>query len=342
MRELRALRGPNYYHQRPVILMELDIGELETRPTDTVDGFRERIETMLPTLCRHTCSPGVAGGFLQRVERGTWAGHVVEHIALELQARVGHAITYGKTVGTDEKGVYRLVYRYLNEKVGLRAVEMAVALAADLFEGKTPVAEPFIEELSQLAEDAEFGPSTQAIVDEAARRGIPHIRLNEHSYVQLGQGKFQRRIEATLMDSTSALGVEIAADKTRTKQILAGAGVPVPRGRTVRTAEEAKSAAQALGYPVVVKPLSGIHGRGVSTNIANDTELLQAFERAARSSSRIVVEKHLQGLDFRLLVIDGKFTAAALRQPAFDRKRKRQHRNTYRDHEPRSEAGKRA
>lgn len=185
--EMRALRGPNYYSQRPVMLLHLDIGELEDRPTDLVPGFKENLEKILPSLYEHTCSPGVQGGFFQRIVRGTWAGHVVEHIALELQNLIGHNVTYGKAITLDERGHYQLIFRYLNEDVALRAGEMAVEIAENLFNGELTDVESMVEELKDIEEDSLFGPSTQSIVDEAKSRGIPHIRLNEHSYVQLAK-----------------------------------------------------------------------------------------------------------------------------------------------------------
>jgi len=217
IRQIRALRGPNYYHQLPVILMELDLGRVEEHPTDTVPGFRQMLEQTMPSLYEHTCSPGVRGGFFQRIERGTWAGHVIEHVAIELQQLIGHDVTYGKTITQKEPGVYHVVYRYKNEAVGLLAGEMALGIVQDLYRGQTTDITPLVAELHRRDAATRLGPSTQSIVTEAKRRGIPHLRLNEHSYVQLGQGKYQRRIVATLMDDTSALGTEIAASKGWTK-----------------------------------------------------------------------------------------------------------------------------
>lgn len=316
IKELRALRGPNYFSNSPVIFLQLDIGELEEKPTDLVLGFMENIEKTLPTLYEHTCSPGVKGGFFQRIKRGTWAGHVVEHVALELQNLLGHKVSYGKAVTRKEKGIYDIVYSYQNEEVGLKSGEMAVEIVEKLFKGETTDVEPLISELKSIYESTLFGPSTQSIVEEANRRGIPHIRLNDRSHVQLGQGKYQRRIEATLMDDTSALGVEIAADKERTKEILEENGVPVPQGKGVGSFEEALEFAKEIGYPLVLKPLSGNHGRGVTTNITSEEELKNAYELAREIDSYVVVEKFLKGKDFRIIVIDGKFQGAALREPA--------------------------
>ena len=315
--ELRALRGSNYYSKHPVIFMKLDIGELEMKPTDVVPHFKEDLSMMMPSLYEHTCSPGRIGGFYERLIRGTWAGHVIEHVAIELQCLSGHDVRFGKTYSTDEQGIYNLVYRYVDEDVGIRAGELAVAIIEDLFNGKITTIEPVLAELQKIMSWSMLGPSTASIVNEATSRGIPHIRLNENSYVQLGQGIYQRRIEATLMDNTSALGVEIAADKERTKSILSSIGVPVPQGYTADSVKEAQEVAENIGYPVVVKPLSGNHGRGITINITNKEELVIAFEKAQEVCDTVLVETYLYGFDYRVLVIDGKFVAATLRDPAF-------------------------
>lgn len=315
--EMRALRGPNYYSSDPVILMKLDLHELEIKPTDLVPEFKENIALMIPTLYDHECSPGKAGGFYERLIRGTWAGHVVEHVALELQCLAGNEVTFGKTFSTDEYGVYDVVYRYLDEKTGLRAGEMAVDIVEKLFEGIITEIEPLIIELIKLGESSMLGSSTRSIVNEATKRGISNIRLNEDSYVQLGQGIYQRRIQATIVDSTSALGVEIVGDKARTKSLLSSMGIPVADGLSVKTQQEALQAAEEIGYPVVVKPLTGNHGRGITINITDPEELILAFKMAAEICHTSIVEKYLEGFDFRILVINGKFVAATLREPAF-------------------------
>ena len=315
--ETRVMRGPNYYNRHPVILMKLDLESLTTKPTDTVPGFKDRLASMMPSLEEHRCSPGKVGGFYERLVRGTWAGHVVEHVALELQCLAGHEVTFGKTSHTDEPGVYDVVYRYRDYKSGLRAGEMAVELVEKLFEGISTDVEPLIVELKVIAASSLLGPSTQSIVDEATRRGISHFRLNQESYVQLGHGVHQRRIQATIMDNTSALGVAIADDKESTKKLLHSMGIPVPEGRAVRTAEEAVQAAEAIGFPVVVKPLVGNHGRGITVNVISTDELLVAYEIACEIGEICLVEKYLAGCDFRILVINGKFVAAALREPAY-------------------------
>lgn len=315
--ESRALRGPNYFHQKPVILIKVDLEELEEKPTDLVPDFKDNLEMMIPTMIDHTCSPGVRGGFFQRLKRGTWAGHVAEHIAIELQNLIGHNITYGKTVTLKDKGKYLIAYRYLNEAVGLMAGEMAIEITNNLFNGKTTSIEPYLKKLNEVNDETQFGPSTRSIVNEAEKRGIPHIRLNEYSYVQLGTGIFQRRIEATLMDSTSSLAVEIAGDKERTKNILKESNIPVPDGVIVNDEEDLSDVVSKLKFPLVVKPVSGNHGRGVTTNIKTYGGLIHAFNKAGEISSSVIVEQYLEGNDYRLLLIDGKLEAATLREPAF-------------------------
>lgn len=317
VKQMRALRGANYYHKKPVIYIQVELGDLEYKPSDEVPNMVENLKEMLPHMEEHFCSPGKRGGFFQRVKRGTWAGHVAEHIALELQSQIGHAVTFGKTYTRKPKGTYDIVYRYLNEQVGLRAGEMAIEITNNLYAGKMTEVAPLLEELQELACETEFGPSTQAIVDAAKKRGIPYIRLNEYSYVQLGQGKHQRKIEATLMDDTSALGVEIAADKDRTKTILSQSGVPVPKGEVISTWDEALRAAEKIGYPVVLKPLDGNHGRDVILNIKNKEELQAAFELLKDKKEALVIENYLKGNDYRLLVVGGKLIAAAKRIPPF-------------------------
>ncbi len=314
--ESRALRGPNLYSLYPVIFMKLDIGNLEQKPTDRMPGFKERLEKIMPTLYDHHCSPGHPGGFFERLERGTWASHIVEHIAIELQCLAGNEVTFGKSISTEEDSVYDIVYRYIDENVGLKAGEFAVSLVEKLFREKISDVEPMINKLKKIRESSLLGPSTNSIVLEAKKRGIPHIRLNEYSYVQLNHGRYQRRLQATLMDSTSALGVEIADDKEYTKQILGKMGIPVPEGISVNSASEARQAADKLGYPVVVKPQVGNHGRGITINISDEDKLTEAYYLAREVHETVLIENLLLGSDYRILVVNYKFTAAALREPA--------------------------
>lgn len=315
--EIRALRGPNYYSRHTVIFMRLDIEELEMKPTDLVPDFKDNISYMMPTLYEHRCSPGRIGGFFERLITGTWAGHVVEHVALELQCLVGHEVGFGKTFTTDKEGIYNLVYRYIDEETGIMAGKMSVEIVDELFRGKVSDIKVYLDKLNSVKDSNVLGPSTKSIVDEASAKGIPYIRLNEDSYVQLGYGINQRRIQATMMDNTSSIGVEIADDKARTKSLLSSMGIPVPKGYCADTYSEALEIANSIGFPVVVKPSSGNHGRGITTNIKQPKALLAAFNKAQEICNTVIVEKFINGFDYRILVIDNKFVAAALREPAF-------------------------
>ena len=268
--ETQVFRGPNYWSYDPAIRLLVDLGSLEDWPSNTIPGFIDGLLEMLPGIGEHSCSLGRRGGFGERLREGTWLGHVAEHIALELQRESGAHVYRGKTRSAGEPGRYNVIYGYWEERVGLAAGELAVRLVNHLVQP----AEDFdflaeLERLILLAERRAFGPSTQAIIDEAASRDIPWIRLNEASLVQLGWGKYQQRIRATMTSKTSALAVDIAGDKHVTRRLLASAGLPVPRGEIVRTEDEAVAAASAIGFPVVTKPLDGNHGRGVGLDLAD-------------------------------------------------------------------------
>lgn len=314
--EHRALRGPNFYARRPVTYMLLDIGALEDAPSDEIPGLPDRIKSWMPSLIEHRCSPGVRGGFFQRLDRGTWAGHIVEHIALELQCLAGMEVGYGKTRETTERGVYAVVYKHKDEACGLRAGEMAVEALQALIDGEAPDLESLVDELRELRQRNAFGPSTQSIVDAATARGIPVQRLNSQSHVMLGQGIHQKHIQASMTSDTSALGIAIAADKEWTKRLLDEAGIAVPRGRSCTELAEALRIADRIGYPVVVKPLDANHGRGITTDIRSADEVERAFEAAKSHHDQVIVERFLVGKDHRLLLIDGKLLAAARRDPA--------------------------
>ena len=315
--EHRALRGPNYYSRYPAVYMRLDIGDLEHRPSDGVPGIAERLQEMLPGIYEHRCSVGETGGFLQRVRNGTYAGHMIEHVAIQLQNEIGFSVGYGKTVDSYEPGIYNIVYRYRDEACGLAAGKEAAAIVEALFNGGDIDMAAVIARLKGVRDDNMLGPSTASIVEAARRRDIPFYRLTEDtSYIQLGHGCRQQRCQATVTGKTSILGHGIADDKDWTKQILGDAGVPVPRGQICYSWDEALEAAAYIGYPVVTKPLSGNHGRGVTTNIATEDELREGFDAAVRHHDSVVVEQFIRGEDHRLLVIDGKLVAAARRRPA--------------------------
>lgn len=314
--EHRALRGPNRYSRYPTIFMLLDIGEFEAQPSDTIDGFTDRLVNLVPSLQSHGCSIGGPGGFITRLRRGTWVGHIVEHIALEMQCLAGMQVGFGKTYDTSEQGIYKVVYRYRVESAGLLAGLEAVALVEAVAENQAFDIDASVMRLKELRENDFLGPSTNSIVEEAKRRNIPAILLNNANLVQLGYGSKQRRIQATMTDQTSALSVEIADEKFRTKELLGRAGIPVPEGAITETFEAAVRIAEDLGYPVAVKPEIGNHGRGITACVSNRQELEIAFASACKVCDSVIVEKSLIGHDFRVLVINGNMVAAALREPA--------------------------
>ncbi|HEY7761748.1 MAG TPA: cyanophycin synthetase, partial [Actinomycetota bacterium] len=317
--QTQVFRGPNYFSYEPAIRLVVDLGSLEQWPSNTLPGFNEALLALLPGIAEHSCSRGHAGGFLERLEEGTWAGHVAEHIAIELQRESGAQVYRGKTRGTGTPGQYNVIYGYWEEQVGLEAGRLAVRLVNHLVEPEQGFDFPSeLERLILLAERRAFGPSTQALLDEAASRDIPYIRLNDRSLVQLGQGKYQQRIRATMTSITSALAVDIAGDKHLTCQLLESAGLPVPPGAIVREVDDAVAAAKRIGFPVVVKPLDGNHGRGVGLDITSIRGVRGAFSRARKESRNgwVVVEGMIAGRDYRLLVVEGRMVAVAERVPA--------------------------
>ena len=305
--ESRVYRGGNIWSYDPSIHLVVDLGVLEGYPTDTLPGFTDRLVELLPGLENHTCSKGVRGGFIERLHEGTWLGHVSEHVALQLQQEAGHDQRRGKTREVKGRtGVYNVIYSYTNEEVGLAAGRLAVRLLNHLVqeeEGFDFAAE--LETFLTRAERTAFGPSTGAILEEAVSRDIPFIRLNSGSLVQLGQGVHQQRIRATMTSKTGALAVDIAGDKDMTTKLLGSAGLPVPKQETVRSAEGAVAAARRIGFPVVVKPLDGNHGRGVCLNLETDADVTEAFAVAEDQSRRgyVIVESMVTGRDYRCLIV---------------------------------------
>jgi len=318
--EIKVLKGPNYWSiRRPkLIQMKLDLENLEQKPTNLIPGFRERLEKMFPTMIEHRCSEAVRGGFFMRVDEGTWMGHVIEHIALEIQTLAGMDTGFGRTRTPEgeQEGVYYVVFSYMEEDAGVFAAKSAVRIAEALIAGKEYDLEADIQEMREIREDTRLGPSTGCIVEEAAKRGIPYIRLNKHSLVQLGYGVNQKRIRATIASTTSNIAVDIACDKEETKLLLEAAEIPVPRGTVIRTVEGMDAAIEKFGYPLVIKPIDGNHGKGNTTNIINREQALQAFAAAKEYGRSVIIEKFITGFDFRCLVINNKFICAALRTPA--------------------------
>lgn len=316
IKELRALRGPNRYSRHPVIFMVVDINEYENQPSDELEGFTDRLLSVMPSLQEHGCSIGRPGGFVERLQRGTWAGHIIEHIAIELQCLAGMDVGFGKTFGTSKPGVYIVAYRYRVESVGLKVAEQAVSLFEAVVGQTTFGIDQMISELKVLREDDMLGPSTFSIVEEAQSRGIPFRRLNNDSYIQLGYGAYQKRIQATMSNQTSAIAVEVADEKAQSKMHLQKSGIPVPYGFVVSTLEEAISAFNSIDGSVVVKPDVGNHGNGSTIDVETLKQLETAFQIAKDMYPRVIVEEYVKGFDFRLLVIDGILVAAARREPA--------------------------
>src|SRR5215510_12028410 len=318
--EIKVLKGPNYWSVRrtKLIQMKLDLEEMEERPTSKITGFRERLEKLLPSLIEHRCSEGVPGGFFHRVDEGTWMGHVIEHIALEIQTLAGMDTGFGRTRTPEgeKPGVYYVVFSYIEEDAGVYAAKASVRIAQALIDGKDYDMTEDIQNMRVIREDTRMGPSTGCIVEEAAKRNIPYIRLNKQSLVQLGYGVNQKRIRATIASTTSNIAVDIACDKEETKMLLEAAEIPVPKGTVIRTEEGLKDAVEKFGYPLVIKPIDGNHGKGNTTNITTWEQAIKAFHAAKEYNRSLIVEKFITGFDFRCLVINYKFICAALRTPA--------------------------
>ncbi|MBD2092337.1 cyanophycin synthetase [Microcoleus sp. FACHB-1515] len=320
----QTLRGPNYWSIRHhnLILMRLDLEDLRDRPSNEIPDFYQGLVEALPSLVEHYCSPGCRGGFLSRVQEGTMMGHIVEHVALELQSLAGMQVGFGRTRETSTPGVYQVVIEYTDEQAGRYAARAAVRLCQSIVEtGQYPQIEleQDLADLRDFAAQAALGPSTENIVKEAEARGIPWTALSTRAMIQFGHGVYQKRIQATLSSQTSVLGVELAGDKESTKRILGDAGVPVPRGTVIYYLDELEGAIEAVGgYPIVIKPLDGNHGRGITINITS-WELAEEAYDAAKAESRnkgVIVERYYTGRDHRVLVVNGKVVAVAERVPA--------------------------
>lgn len=316
--KIQALRGPNIWSvKRPYLIqMRLDLEEMENYPTHKIEGFRERIELLIPSLYEHRCSEGVPGGFFHRIDIGTWMGHVIEHIALEIQTLAGMDTGFGRTRETKTPGIYNVVFSYLEENVGIYAAEASVRIAEALIAGAPYDLEKDIQKMKEIREEYRLGPSTASIVEEAVSRKIPWIRLGTSSLIQLGYGVNQMRFQATITCNTSHIAVDIACNKQATKQMLEKASVPVAKGGICTDPEGLESIINNIGFPVVIKPLNGNHGRGASINVKTKEDAETGFEFARKISNKVIVEKYIEGFDYRLLVINNKLIAAAKRIPA--------------------------
>ncbi|MBC7694655.1 MAG: cyanophycin synthetase [Burkholderiales bacterium] len=316
--EIKVMRGPNYWsiRRKKLIVMKLDLETLEDLPTNKIDGFEKRIHVLMPSLIEHRCSEGKEGGLFTRIKEGTWMGHVIEHIALELQTLAGMECGFGRTRSTGTVGVYNVVFSYLEEAVGIFAAKAAVKIAEHLISGEAYDIESDIRQMRELRESVRFGPSTGSIVDEAIARDIPFIRINSESLVQLGYGKNQVRFRATMTDRTSSIAVDLASNKDETKRMLKDAAIPVAKGVCISNPDDLEDAVNSVGFPLVFKPLDGNHGKGASINVKTLEEAKAAFEHAKKYSRKVIIEKFITGYDFRILVINNRFIAAALREPA--------------------------
>ena len=316
--EIKTMKGPNYWSVRRhhLTVMVLDLEEMEQFPTNKIDGFGERLEAMFPSMYSHRCSVGCEGGFFQRVKEGTWMGHVIEHIALEIQTLAGMDVGFGRTRTYGEEGVYFVVFNHMVGKVGEYAAKASFRIAEALIANKEYDLDEDIMNMKEIRQNEGLGPSTSSIIKEAEARGIPWIRLNKYSLCQLGYGANQKRIQATVTSETSNIGVEIACDKEETKDLLEQAEVPIPKGDIIRTERGLKEAVDYVGFPLVIKPVNGNHGRGITTNINSLDEALIGFKEAKEVSRLVIVEKYINGEDHRLLVINNKLVAAAKRTPA--------------------------
>lgn len=328
--ETSVFRGPNVYALFPVIRHVVDIGVLEDWPSAKIGtDFIEGLLTALPGLHDHGCSYGVEGGFVRRLreDEGTWMAHIWEHVSIELQNVAGAKVTFGRTRGAGDAGVYNMVFEYEQEEVGLHASQLAIDLIRHLLPDELCDAEEKIEDFDfaiarddfiRAAQRRALGPSTASLVKAGLERDVPWLRLNEYSLIQLGYGRYQKRIQATITSETDYIAVELASDKEATNRILADLGLPVPQQRAVNSAEDAVRAAHRIGFPVVVKPLDGNHGNGISINLTTDAEVAKAFDIALEFNKRghtVIVETFIVGLDHRMLVVDGKLVAVSKRVP---------------------------
>jgi len=304
------LRGPSVWTYRPVLEVWLDLGELEEYPSNKIPGLNERLTSWLPDLIEHTCGVGERGGFIQRLEGGTWMGHVLEHVVIELLNLAGLPAEFGQTREISQRGVYRMVFRCPEEAVARVALEMGHKLLMAAINDQPFDLKPAIHAIKTAINDRYLGPSTGCIVDAASERRIPHIRLNDGNLVQLGYGAAQRRIWTAESDQTSAIAEGIAQDKDFTKRLLASCGVPVPEGQVVTSPEQAWEVAQEIGTPVTVKPSDGNHARGVTLELYNEADIKTAFALAQPEGSDVIVEKFIDGVEHRILVVGGKVVAA--------------------------------
>ncbi len=314
--KIKNLAGPNVWANFPVLEVWIDLEEFRDSPSDVLPGFNERLMNWLPSMIEHRCSEGVRGGFFERLRRGTWLGHILEHTTLELQTLAGNEVGFGRARETSTEGIYRVAIEYKQQEVARAAVDTAFRMLLAAIHDTPFDVDGEIEKLKEVIEDTCLGPSTRSIVDAAEKRGIPWRRLTSGSLIRFGHGINQHKIQAAETDHTSAIAESIAQDKELTRQLLKEAGIPVPEGGPVESLEEALSDAAYIGGPVVVKPRYGNQGRGVSANLTTPDQITEAYHIAREISRNIIVEQFITGFDFRVLIVGGRMVAAARREPA--------------------------
>ncbi|RUR09433.1 cyanophycin synthetase [Legionella sp. km772] len=315
----QVLNGPNYWSnfRKNLIVLTLDLEQYEELPTNYLHGFNEALSQLIPSLFEHRCSIGTAGGFIQRLHEGTWLGHVIEHVALELQTLAGMDCGFGRTYSTSKTGVYEVIFSYKIEEAGLYAGEAAFNLVAHLAAGQEySQLEQDLQHLKEIAQREQLGPSTEALVKEAYQRKIPYRNVPNSSLIIFGQGAHQKKMWATVSSQTNSIGVEIASDKALTKKMLRSSFIPVPQGKTIRNLEDLEKALLILNFPLVIKPFNGNHGRGVLTNINTKEKAILGFELAKKISHKVIIEEFIPGDDYRFLVVNYQVVAVAKRTPA--------------------------
>lgn len=315
--EIKVFPGKNIYSHMPVVKMTLDIGRYAEIPTNVIKGFNNRLLELFPGLKEHSCGTGVPGGFIGRLSEGILIGHVLEHLAIELQVMHGHDVFYGKTRQVRESSHYNVIYQFKEERCGIQSGKAAFRIICDIAHDGGEDAGNILRQLKRVFEDECEGPGTAAIVAEAKRRGIPVSKCSGNDLIQLGYGRYSRCISGTLTDSPACISVDTACNKHLTKKLLTDYGIAVPEGRLAYCVREAVDAAEELGLPVVVKPCDANQGKGITMNIDNVGDLARAFKKACEFSKSVIVEKMIPGKDYRLLVVGGRLSAAAERIPPF-------------------------
>ncbi|WP_349409201.1 cyanophycin synthetase [Pseudalkalibacillus sp. SCS-8] len=314
--KVKYLTGPNYYSYKPTIWLELDIEHFEELPSNKIPHFTDRLLEVMPSLYTHTCSRGYEGGFVERLKEGTWMGHILEHMAIELQSLAGIDVKRGKTITSERKGIYYVTYRFEEKKSGIFAFEAAMEIVEAIVDGQAISIDPYVEKVEQLYYKNKLGPSTEAVYKAAYERKIPVEQIGDDSILRLGTGRKQKRMEATMSSQTSFLAVEYACDKEMTKSMLQAVSIPVPEGSVISNEKELLEEAKRLGFPLVIKPVNGRQGQGVSTNITSTKGLLDAYRQHV-DTDKLILERYYAGDDYRFTVIDGELVAASLRLPSY-------------------------